>query len=172
MKRLMPLVILSVSCLLASSRHSHARLGETEQEITKRYGTVNIQVRDLPRGVDKMLLSRKNGIDVAVFIAGGKSVAERYTIRSVDKDVDTESAEVMPSEEALKTFRSLIDTNSQGSRWRDLPEAKEQTNGTLLYAWERVDGKAVATIIASEPDTVLVKDQVFQNAANTGAAGF
>jgi hypothetical protein len=33
MKRLMPLVILSVSCLLASSRHSHARLGETEQEI-------------------------------------------------------------------------------------------------------------------------------------------
>jgi hypothetical protein len=132
------LVLLGFLVILASGTHASARLGETLDQLTARYGpgaNAGAPTADFPVAV-KMF--HKQNWTVTVSLIDGISVGEKFQKSGGVDDV---------------SVQTLLDLNSEGQTWK-LTQSGPSLMASLLPGpnaigkrWDREDG-AVATLQA------------------------
>jgi hypothetical protein len=162
-------------CCVCFPSVSFGRLGETEEQLEKRYGRPFYQTTDkanMPPGGEKRLNYLKDNISVYATLYRGRSVAEGYEFKD-------NSGRPLPIEgDALDKAEAIIEASSAGHTWRRHP-TPQLANPRILHAWERSDGKASAIIWRNEPSILELSDTEFmresgraRKAASAGASGF
>ncbi len=116
------LVTLLILCSITTS--AIARLGETEEQLTVRFGQGSVPVSS-QGGWCQQQTFQKHGFTIMVTLVNGLSGVEEYHLNR--GDVTTEQA------------HALLAIHSQGHKWVDFP----QDIGTVK-AWKRDDGGATA----------------------------
>lgn len=153
--------------LACSAQPTWARIGETEEELKKRFGEpYHVNTKQIEVG-DKQLFFTKGDIDVVATILNGRSVGEGYFFRLNGQPRTIEG-------DLLAKAAALVETNSQGQTWLKHP-APEQQNPEIKHCWIRSDQNAAAVIWKSKPDVLevtlkSVQEETFR-ANQAGAAG-
>lgn len=157
--------------LACAAQPAWARIGETEEELKKRFGEpYTVNTKDITVG-DKQLFFVKDGIDVVATILNGRSVGEGYFFRKNGQPQPIEG-------DLLAKAAALVETNSHGRTWLKHP-APEQENPKIKHCWIRSDKNAVAVIWKSKPDVLevtlnSVQEETFRanQAEAAGVGGF
>ena len=151
------------------------RLGETEEELQRRYGQPFYETTkkdEVPPGGEKILSYLKDKITISVTLRQGRSVREVYEFKDANR-------RPLPIEgDLIEKVEAIIDANSDGRTWRRHP-APQGTIPNALHLWERDDDNASAFVWKDEPSALEVSHRVFilesikaQRAAAAGASGF
>jgi hypothetical protein len=154
---------------------SFGRLGETEEQLERRYGRPFYQTTDranMPLGGEKRLNYLKDNITVHVTLSRGRSVSEGYEFKTNDR-------RPMPIDgDVLNTAEAILDANSEGHEWSRHP-APQSVNPRILHVWQRSDGEASAVVWKNEPSMLELSDNEFmretgraRRAESAGASGF
>jgi hypothetical protein len=152
-----------------------ARLGETEEQLERRYGRPVYQTTDkagMPPGGEKRLNYLKDNITVHVTLHQGRSVAEGYEFKDGSRGA-------LPIEgDVIDTAEAILDASSQGHEWRRHP-APTRINPGMLHVWQRSDGKAGAIVWRNKTNMLELTDMEFMKESNrarkagaSGASGF
>jgi hypothetical protein len=132
-----------------------ARVGESEAELTKRFGFPREVEGSLLFGLsDKDLIFHKGGIDILVCIKDGRSVSELYTFSSLARDEKIEG-------ELLKQAAAIVELNAGGHTWTKHPNPSRE-NPNILHFWMRSDLRLFAMIRSEVPNALQVCDMAIQ----------
>ncbi len=150
------------------------RLGETEEELQRRYGQPFYQTTkkdEVPPGGEKMLSYLKDKIVIHVTLFQGRSVSEGFEFENAGRPLPIEG-------DLIQKAEAILDANSSGRNWRRQP-APQVLNNEILHGWERDDGRAFAIVWRPNPNILEVSTVEFQKesgrarrAAAAGASGF
>lgn len=158
------------ACLL-SPAVCFGRLGETEDQLEKRYGRPFYQTTDqsmMPPAGEKRLNYLKDDITVNVTLYQGRSVSEGYEFTDGDRRPAPIEGDLLVRAEAI------LEASSQGHNWKKHP-APQLVNRDILHVWERSDGNASAVVWRANPNTLELTDMEFMRESNrarkAGAAG-
>jgi hypothetical protein len=151
------------------------RLGETEEELERRYGRPFHETTDadsMPPGGEKKLAYLKDNITVHVTLFRGRSVSEGYEFKDGDRNPTPIEGEVL--EKAI----AILDANSQGHEW-DRHPSPARSNPNFFQVWNRTDGNAVAIVWRNKSNMLELTDMEFMRESNrarranaAGASGF
>jgi hypothetical protein len=136
---------LIVAAALGLALPAHARLGDTEQQLTARYGKGSVPWKESESSPYATQLFYKNGISIKVVLLNGVSVCESYN-----------------SSGALtaKAVEELLTLNEQGHPWKEGPsdQAAGKTNPwePVSKWWKRDDG---AMAFAKIPYSLTIKSK-------------
>jgi hypothetical protein len=120
MKRL----LLTLLLIITLTGPTWARLGETEAQLTARYGAKTGSGRASMPAAPDMLNFKKSGFEITVYLLNGVSAEEVITKSSADAIIDDE-------------IETLLKVNGNGHDWVEVPGMK---------AWKRDDDGARAWI--------------------------
>lgn len=168
------LQVVAYSCLVFPAV-CLARLGETEEQLERRYGRPFYQTTDranMPPGGEKRLNYLKDNITVHVTLHQGRSVSEGYEFNDSKRDP-------LPIEgDVVDTAEAILEASSQGHEWRRNP-APQRINPGILHVWQRSDGNASAVVWRNKTNMLEVTDTEFMKESNrarkagaSGASGF
>ena len=151
------------------------RLGETEEQLQRRYGPPfwqSTKIEDVPPGGEKRLHYLKDKILIYVTLFQGRSVSEGFAFE------DAKGRPLPIEGDLIEKVEAILDDNSDGREWRRHP-APQVVNKEFLHGWERDDGKAAALVWRNAPNILEVSDVEFEQesdrarrAAAAGASGF
>lgn len=169
-KHLHLLACVVYACLL-SPAVCFGRLGETEDQLERRYGRPFYQTTDksmMPPAGEKRLNYLKDDITVNVTLYQGRSVSEGYEFQDSDR-------RPLPIEgDVLDRAEAILEASSQGHNWNRHP-APQKINPGILHVWQRSDGNASAVVWRNNPNMLEVSDSEFMQESNrarkAGAAG-
>ena len=121
-------VVIFVLLILAGLPDAHARLGENEAELVKRFGAprsrsqhfIAAQGKILPLG--PALFFRQEDWLIQADLVDGRCVRIHYA---------------KPGEWVEEQFKTLLDANAQGARWTDV---SKKLSVKLARDWKRSDG--------------------------------
>ena len=171
----LPVVLLWLYGSLISPPLCFGRLGETEEELERRYGRPFYQTTDranMPPGGEKRLNYLKDNITVHVTLHRGRCVSEGYEFK------DSQRRPLPIENETLDTAEAILEASSQGSEWSRHP-APETVNPGIKHVWQRADGGASAVVWRNSPNMLELTDNEFMAESNrarkanaAGASGF
>ena len=177
MPKLICLLTYLICGIAISPEICFGRLGETEEQLQRRYGEPFYQTTkkdEVTPGGEKELhyLKHKEGIVIRAILFQGRSVSEIYEFTG-DKQ------RPLPIEgDLIAKAEAIIEANSEGNAWRRLP-APQLLNPDMLYLWSRADSGARAVVWKDMPNALNVSLMVFvqevqraERAAAAGASGF
>lgn len=171
MKKLFCLLTLTACSHLLSPAACFGRLGETEEQLERRYGRPFYQTTDksmMPPAGEKRLNYLKDDITVNVTLYQGRSVSEGYEFK------DSARRPVPIEGDSLDRAEAILEASSQGHEWNRHP-APQRVNPGILHVWQRSDGNASAVVWRNKPNMLEVSDSEFMQESNrarkAGAAG-
>lgn len=159
-KRLLVLISFLSAVLIAPSV-SFGRLGETEEELIKRFGRPVSEITDKKEiGIaDKELMFKKNDAIVRVTIYQGQCVSEGYQFMDrAGNAVPLHGADLAKADAALGA-------NAAGFEWQKHP-APHNINPDMLHAWNRTDGAVAAVVWRNKPGMLEIQSMNFIQAEN------
>jgi hypothetical protein len=171
MKTLLCLMSLTAYGYLLAPPMCFGRLGETEEQLDRRYGRSFYQTTDksmMPPAGEKRLNYLKDDITVSVTLYQGRCVLEGYEFRDSNRRPAPIEGDLLVRAEAI------LEASSQGHEWHKHP-APQQVNPDFVHVWERSDGNASAVVWRAKPNTLELTDMEFVRESNrarkAGAAG-
>lgn len=160
--------------LMVAPSVSFARLGETEDELIKRFGrpVSTITDKDDIGIADKQLMFKKGDTIIHATIYRGECVSEGYQFMDGD-------GEAVPLKgPALEKAEAALGANAAGFEWQKHP-SPGAINPDMLHAWNRTDGAVAAVVWRNRPETLEIQNMRFVHEQNTskrasaaGASGF
>jgi hypothetical protein len=163
---------LATVILAGAGTQCFARLGETEEELEKRYGKP-LEVRARPPEAppaEKAMVFTKDNMIVIVHVFQGRSVSEWYWFRDSNR-------KEFPVEKDPQKAEALLRANSAGVVWEKHPPIA--SNKEISLYWKRSDEQALAYVLKEEPEILRVQDASFvKESANSdkqkeaGLSGF
>jgi hypothetical protein len=104
---------------------AHARLGETEDQLTARYGKGSVPWQSTPEYPVSVQMFYKNGTTITVRLIDGISVGETYQQDSgaTEKEMD-----------------ALLTANAQGHTWKQKKTKAAASDEPISKIWFRDDG--------------------------------
>lgn len=159
MKRLLCLSVVLTGLMVVPSV-SFARLGETEDNIVKRYGEPFEVMQQRPDRMwllspaEKVLKFKTRAFAVSVYIMDGRSAVEAYTFT---KDL---SGSTDPAVQAI-----LRENVAGDAKWSEVPNPEEvDSSFKCLWVLEAGPDAASATISHNKPASMELKTKKFADA--------
>ena len=176
MPKLICLLTYLICGIAISPEICFGRLGETEEQLQRRYGEPFYQTTKkdevIPGGEKELhYLKHEEGIVIRVTLFQGRSVGEGFEFENDGRPLPIEG-------DLIEKAEAILDANSNGRKWRR-NHAIQIMNNEILDGWERDDGKAFAIVWRIKSNMLEVTDVEFQQeisrakrAAAAGASGF
>ncbi|MEM9445707.1 MAG: hypothetical protein AAGA18_10185 [Verrucomicrobiota bacterium] len=134
--------VATIFCYATSIASSYARLGESSEEIKKRFGAP-IKEQKIEATNLELKTYTNNDLVIDIFFANNKSLSEQYLriVPGIEKTI-------RPFPKSL--HKAILEANAQGSEWKLVSNASSNPK-----RYVRIDQKAIASL-------KLEKDQVIE----------
>ena len=147
--RLAPLIVLMT---FGAVQLADARLGETQDQLTARYGKGSVPWQATPDYPVFVQMFYKNGTTITVRLINGISVGETYQQESGATE---------------KEMTDLLTVNAQGHTWKVKPTKSHSPSEPITKMWFRDDG---AFAFCKVPFVFIIKSKQLDDADKAQAA--